>query len=51
MYLMVSSSVIAIIYEHLVHVVHYFVSLVNEMDISRLQCGLLCGTDLQVYVV
>jgi len=48
---MVSSSVIVTMCEHLMHVVHYSVSVVNGMDISRLQYDLLCGTDLQVYVV
>jgi len=38
---MVSSSVIVIMYEHLVHVLCYSISVVNEMDISRLQFGLL----------
>ena len=38
---MIPSSVILIMYEHLVHVVHYPVSDVNKMDISRLQFGLL----------
>jgi len=48
MYLMVSSSVTVIMCEHLVHVVLYLVSVVNRMDISRLQFGLLSGTDLQM---
>ena len=51
MYLVISCSIIVIMYDHLVHVVHYPVLVVNKMDISRLQVGLLCGTDLRVYVV
>ena len=31
---MVSSSLIVIVYEHLVHVVHYSVSVVKELDKS-----------------
>ena len=38
---MVSSTVIVIMHEHLVHVLRYSVSVVNEMDISRLQFGFL----------
>ena len=48
---MISSSVIVIIYDNFVHVVHYPILVVNKMNISRLQIGLLCGTDLRVYVV
>jgi len=35
LYLMVPSSVIIIVYEYLVHAVHYSVSVVNELDKSR----------------
>jgi len=45
---MISSSVIIIMCEHLVHVVQHFVSVVELMDISRLQFALLSETDLQV---